>query len=258
MNSLIGYTGFVGGNLLAQRQYDGVYNSANFSELRGKHFRRLVCAGISAKKWIANKNPEEDWEKIAALVDVLKTTTANKFVLISTIDVYASTQKLDESFDCHGIPNHAYGTNRLRFEEFCRTHFSHCQIVRLPGLFGAGLKKNVIFDLMNDNCLEMINPKSSFQYYDLDNLSDDLERIDQTDIPVINFFTEPIFTSDIIDRFFPGKPVGMQSAPEAHYDLRTKYAPLWGKTGCYCYSQEEIFAQLERFIEKTCSSEKKE
>ena len=96
-------------------------------------------------KWKANKAPEEDWEKIAALIDVLKTVQAKKFVLISTIDVYAELQGMDESFDCHSRSNHAYGTNRLRFEDFCREHFPDCMIVRLPGLFGNGLKKTTVW-----------------------------------------------------------------------------------------------------------------
>ena len=248
MNGLIGYTGFVGGNLRRQRQYSALYNSVNVAEMQGQHFRRLVCAGVSAVKWLANKDPEGDWEKIAALIDVLKTVTADQFVLISTIDVYAKTQELDETFDNHGVPHHAYGTHRLKFEDFCRTHFSRCQIVRLPGLFGAGLKKNVIFDLMNDHCLELIAPGSSFQYYGLENLSDDLDKIERTEIPIINLFTEPVFTSEVIERFFPGKIVGTQATPEVHYNLWTKYANLWGKTGCYCYSREEVFAQMEKFI----------
>ena len=81
---LIGYTGFVGSNLLEQDNYDVLINSKNCDELRNKHFDRIVCAGVSAVKWKANKFPEEDLANINKLIDVLSTVTTDKFVLIST------------------------------------------------------------------------------------------------------------------------------------------------------------------------------
>jgi len=250
MTCLIGFTGFVGSNLCSQRSYDTLINSKNFQELRNRSFDRIVCAGVSAVKWKANKAPEEDWEKIAALIDVLKTVQAKKFVLISTIDVYAELQGMDESFDCHSRSNHAYGTNRLRFEDFCREHFPDCMIVRLPGLFGNGLKKNVIYDLLHDNCLEMINPRSSFQYYFLDRLSDDIDLCEKAGLKQVNFFTEPVGTQEIIDSFFPGKKVGDAPVPEGHYNLKTAYSSVFGKNNGYIYDRAEILSQMKTFIER--------
>ena len=73
---------------------------------------------------MANENPDEDRAKILALHDVLTTVRAKQFVLISTIDVYPVSCGADETFDCHSLPNHAYGTNRLAFEDFCRERFA--------------------------------------------------------------------------------------------------------------------------------------
>jgi hypothetical protein len=250
-NALIGYSGFVGGNLESQRKFEYRYNSKNFREMRGQSYDEVVCAGVSAVKWLANKEPEKDAAAIQELQDVLSTVKAKRFILISTIDVYPITRDKDETFDCKSIENHAYGDHRLEFEDFCTRQFSECYVIRLPGLFGAGLKKNVIYDLLEDNCLDMINVASSFQYYDLVNLWSDIEKIIESDIRLINIFTEPVSTGTIIDRFFPGKTVGESAVPEVHYDLKTCYARLWGKKGPYAYSSKEIMAQLEQFIE-TC------
>lgn len=249
MNCLIGYTGFVGGNLAAQRRYDVLINSKNFHDMEGQDYDRIVCAGVSAVKWKANKDPEGDIAHINELVEVLKTVSCGKFVLISTIDVYPVNTNADEDFDCHAPDHHAYGRHRLYFEEFCRNHFSDVMIVRLPGLFGKGIKKNVIFDLLHDNCLEMINPESCFQYYYLRYLSDDIDLAEKQGIPLINLFTEPIRTRTILERFFPAKEVGAAPSPPARYDLFTKYSRLRGKTGRYLYSAEEVLAQLNEFIE---------
>jgi hypothetical protein len=43
----------------------------------------------------------------------------------------------------------AYGRNRRALEAFCADRFDDCLIVRLPALFGPGLRKNFIFDLLN-------------------------------------------------------------------------------------------------------------
>lgn len=247
--ALIGYTGFVGSNLSAQSEFTDLYNSKNFESMRGQHYDEVVCAGVSAVKWKANKKTEADWAGIKQLLDVLKTVTADRFILISTIDVYASTQGLDESFDCSSVENHAYGRHRLAVEAFCQSQFANCYVVRLPGLFGANLKKNVIFDLLNNNCLEMINPVSTIQYYDLKHLTADIERTMRAEIHLINLFNEAVPSSEIIERFFPEKTVGQNAVGEVHYDLHTQHAAIRGRGDSpYLYNKDEVLADMERFI----------
>ena len=60
MNALVGYTGFVGSNLLQFFKFDELYNSKNFYEAKNKHFETIFFCGVPAIKWLANKNPEED------------------------------------------------------------------------------------------------------------------------------------------------------------------------------------------------------
>ncbi|MCK5536504.1 MAG: NAD(P)-dependent oxidoreductase [Bacteroidales bacterium] len=246
--ALIGYTGFVGSNLQQQYNFTDLYNSKNFQEMKDQEYDLVVCAGISAVKWIANKEPKKDLDSIKTLEDILSTIKAKRFILISTIDVYATTQYLDEDFNCDSVDNHAYGTHRLAFEQFCSSKFSDCTIVRLPGLFGDGLKKNVIYDLLNDNCLEMINTKSSYQYYYLKYLWKDIQVVMNNDIKLINFFTEPVPTQDIFSTFFSEKEIGQEAVTEGHYDLRTKYAENWNNSEKYIYTKDEMIQQLSEFI----------
>ena len=249
-SALIGYTGFVGSNLRKQKSFDSLYNSKNFMEMTGQSYSLILCAGVSAVKWKANKNPIEDKRNIEALQNVLLSVKTEQFVLISTIDVYPITQKKDENFDCHSQENHAYGSHRLAFEDFCLENFPNCYIIRLPALWGDNLKKNIIYDLLNDNCLEMINPSSTFQYYDLKNLWKDIQKAIESDFRIINFFTEPVSSRTILQRFFPEKEVGQKAVPEVHYELHTCHANLWGKSGLYVYYQDEVLSQLDEFIKK--------
>ncbi len=246
--ALIGYTGFVGSNLNKQYDFTDLYNSKNFQEMKDQAYDMVVCAGVSAVKWMANKEPQKDLEGIKALEKVLERVKVQQFILISTIDVYATPQHLDEDFDCSSVSNHAYGTHRLAFEQFCSDRFEGCTIVRLPGLFGEGLKKNVIYDLLNDNCLEMINIHSSYQYYYLKYLWRDIQITLDNNIKLINLFTEPVPTQEIYNAFFPSKKIGQKPVPEGHYNLYTKYADKWNHQGHYIYTKDEVMQQLSEFI----------
>ena len=95
-NALIGYTGFVGGNILKQHSFEHLYNSKNIEEIQNKNFELIVCAAAPGTKWLANKEPENDMATIERLITNLKTVTAKKFVLISSIDVYSPVDAVNE------------------------------------------------------------------------------------------------------------------------------------------------------------------
>jgi hypothetical protein len=70
-------------------------------------------------------------------------------VLISTIDVFKNPVGTDEDIPLTTDGLHAYGINRLAFEQMAAEIVRNCHIVRLPALFGRNIKKNFIFDLIN-------------------------------------------------------------------------------------------------------------
>ena len=235
-SALIGYTGFVGGFLAGLERFDLLVHRANIDLLRRRSLDRLVCAGLPAAKWIANREPDADRANMLLLCNTLRTVTARSFVLISTIDVYPCTQGADEELDCDGASNHPYGRHRLEFEQFVRDRFPHALILRLPALFGPGLRKNVLFDLMMGNQLEKVNPASTFQWYPLERLPGDIERAQRRELSLANLFTEPLATSAIIDRCFPDVQVGAEAQPAVHYDLHTRHAHVFGGAGRYVMS----------------------
>lgn len=147
MNGLIGYTGFVGQNL-DDPLFDFRFNSKNSTEMEGKNFDLLVCAGVPSHKTLANKFPERDWESVSGLMASLSRVRCAKMVLISTIDVLpAGGGKYEDTQLCeNGMP--PYGLHRLKMEQFVQENFDDVTIIRLPGVFGKGLRKNFIFDLI--------------------------------------------------------------------------------------------------------------
>jgi hypothetical protein len=147
MKALIGYTGFVGNNLVNE-QYMHQYNSKNIKDIIGHEFDQVVCCGIRAEKFLANTYPQQDLEGIQALIKVVEQVKCNKFILISTIDIYKEPRDVNEDTSIEVTGLHAYGANRYYMEEFVRSHFDDYLIVRLPALFGKGLKKNFIYDMI--------------------------------------------------------------------------------------------------------------
>ena len=248
-NALVGYTGFVGSNLTRGASFSHLYNSSNFRQMRAEQFDTIVCAGVSAAKWKANLDPSSDWDQISALIAELATIKARRFILISTVDVYPDTSlPLDETADL-GADHHAYGTHRLRLEQFVARTFERFSIVRLPALFGPGLKKNALFDLMNNHEIHRINPNGIFQWYPLARLIDDLAVIDRHDLQRVNLVTEPIPLRAIWERFFPQHNIPESAAPGAQYRLRSQFASFLGGRDGYVMDAADVMSELGAFIE---------
>ena len=148
-NALIGYTGFVGSELHRATSFNALFNSANIASIKDHNFDLVVCAAPSATKWLANKEPQADFEKTTEFVNYLKMIKTKFFIHISTIDVYGSLVDVDENTSIAPRDIHPYGRHRFYIEEAVRDLFDNFLIIRLPGLFGHGLKKNFIYDLMH-------------------------------------------------------------------------------------------------------------
>ena len=304
MLSIVGYTGFVGSNICAKKNFDGLYNSKNIKEAYGTKPDLLVFAGLPATKFLANKNPEDDLNKIYEAINNLKKISPKQIVLISTIDVYPTPEDVDEATFIDKEKCCYYGKHRLLLENFIEETFENRLIVRLPGLFGKGIKKNFIYDLIHiipnllnekkynelslsssliknsyqigengfyklvsltqDNkiilrdefkklqftALNFTDSRGVFQYYDLENLWNDIKIALDHNLKKINISTEPIrvdelhhyacggvFKNEFLDKDIP------------HYDFKSKYYHLYdGKNG-YLYDKDSVLSSIKKFVE---------
>lgn len=146
MNALVGYTGFVGSNLYERGEFPYAYNSKNIEEAYGLKPDCLVYAGLRAEKYLANQAPEQDMEMIRQAEANITKIDPKKLVLISTVDVLKKTNLADEHTEIDTEDLQAYGYHRYLLECWVREHYPDALIVRLPGLFGAHIKKNFIYD----------------------------------------------------------------------------------------------------------------
>lgn len=231
MSVLIGSTGFVGGHLQRDFDFTHMYNRSNISDIQGLETDLLICAGLPAEKWKANSDPQSDWLNMANLAQKISSVKANKAILISTIDVYQPALEVTEedrpNYDGEG----AYGRNRAWFESFFVSQFSNALILRLPGLFGSNLKKNFIFDLVNERTDQVLNvhSESKFQFYDIQGIWHLIEKCNEEEISLLNVATEPITAQEIASIF----DVSLScSGKKVEYLMKSKYFDIFrGKDG---------------------------
>jgi nucleoside-diphosphate-sugar epimerase len=248
--ALIGYTGFVGGNLLAQAHFDHLYHSKNIGEICGKAFEMVVCAGAPAAKWKANQFPQEDFDNIRFLMDNLDQTRAIIFVLISTVDVYPNPDGVSETTLIDETRLDPYGRHRYMLERFVVEKFPRVNILRLPGLYGPGLKKNIIYDLLHQNALHLTHHQSVFQFYNLRELWKDMLTVLHHDLPLVNISTEPVSVDEIANACFDIQFLNVTEKPPIYYDMRTELGRYFGVESAYLYDKTQVITGIRQFVQE--------
>jgi hypothetical protein len=246
-DALIGGTGLVGGTLLRHRRFDAVYRSTNIEEIAGRRFDRIFCAGAPAEKWKANRDPDADQQNLSRLVAAVTQAEARLVVLISTVDVYGDPRDVTED----DAPTDAtpYGRHRLELERRLAERFSTL-VVRLPALFGPGLRKNAVYDLLHGNQTEKIDSRGSFQFYDLERLNADLDVAERAELQLVHCATQPVTVERMAREAFGIHFVNELAQPPASYDLRTRHAAVFGGTAPYLADADETLAAMRRFVNR--------
>jgi nucleoside-diphosphate-sugar epimerase len=246
-SALIGHTGFVGSNLLRQRSFDACYNSSTIDGIRGKAFDLVVVSGARAEKWVANANPDADRAGIDRLTSALADVTARRVVLVSTVDVFKRPIDVDERTVVDTVGLHAYGLNRRHLEQWVAERFATL-VVRLPGLYGQGIKKNVIHDFLHDHETHKIDSRGVFQFYGLHRLWSDIEIALRHDLELVHLAVEPVSVRDVVQTAFGIDFENSVVATPATYDMRTIRAELFGGAGAYLESRDQSLENIRRFV----------
>jgi dTDP-4-dehydrorhamnose reductase len=251
-SALIGASGFVGGNLSGRFPFSETFDSKTIESSAGKTYDLLVSAAPSAVKWKANKFPEEDKKMVDEYLARLGRINAQHCIGISTCDVYEVPRDVDEDTNIESTLEtlHPYGKHRFQIEEFMRSHFERVTIIRLPALFGKGLKKNVVFDFLHNNQLENIHSEGIFQFYNLEHLWRDITIACEANIPLLNITSEPVRVVEIAEYCFGRTFHNSTKQKPAHYDIRSKHAHLFGGEQGYLYSKRVVLDELKQFVER--------
>jgi len=240
MDGIIGASGLVG-SLLRDIIKAKCYTSSNIQDISGEEFDTIWVAAPSAVKWQANANPDADMDSVNRLLNAVGTARTRRIVHFSTVDVYGSVQLTTGPQESdYPASDCAYGKHRLILEESWKADV--VQVVRLPGLFGSGLKKNIIFDLLQKHNYEGISLLSSYQWYDLSDLPSLILDINAEKNSIINVSVEPVGTQDIVSEIFPEVLEMCTGTNAVIYDMRSRNG--------YRFSREGVVERIARYVKQ--------
>lgn len=241
--ALIGYTGFVGASLLAAGGFTHGFNRADAAEARGLRFDEVVVAAVPCLA--AHPDDAADETAVAALAQVLESLQARRCVLLSSADVFDAPGSFDETAE--PAPVSPAAARRRALERLVTAHFPASTLVRLPGLFGEGLKANAIADLLAGHA-EAIDPAARRQWYPLRRLAGDLERIAGAGLAVAHLAPEPLAFSEILARHFRTLSPGPEGSAAPAPELSTRHAALFGGEGAYLMRAPQVLITLGDFL----------
>ncbi len=253
-SALIGYTGFVGSNLRAARSFTDCYNTANIDDLRGQSYDLVVSAASRADSHWVNQHGAEDLAAIDQYLSVLSTVQAARLVFVSTVCIYPGGTSPDETTALTADGLTPYGANRLHLERQLAARFPTLA-VRLPQLYGAALKKGIVYDLLHDYRVEFIRPDDRFQYYDLRRLWSDVEIALDAGLTTLNAATPALTSARVAAECFD-RDISAQQVPGARNpfaqmytrDMRTVHADLFGGPPGYLMDEAAEVAALRAFV----------
>lgn len=163
MYYVLGGNGFVGSavcSLLADRGEAFVsIGRENYQDYIGTSCDVFVNCNGNARRFWANENPAEDFEaSVSSTMRSLVDFKHGLYVYLSSVDVYADTtdpakNAEDSEIDFDGLD--PYGFHKWISEELVRRHAPGWLILRLGNMIGPGLKKNSVYDAMNDQPIWM-------------------------------------------------------------------------------------------------------
>jgi nucleoside-diphosphate-sugar epimerase len=155
--ALIGASGFVGKTLakvLQKTPHDvALVTRTNYEQFKAGNYDIIIHSAMPSKRWWAANNPLDDFDATVRLTaEILYNWKFEKLVLISSVSARIQT-------------SHPYGRHKHVAEVLVLDYNPNHLVFRLGGLYGEGLDKGVIFDMMNGNEVFMTED-SAFNYID--------------------------------------------------------------------------------------------
>ena len=172
---ILGGNGFVGSAIArhctSRKIAYTVITRENYSALKGRRCSIFINANGNSKKFLAEDQPLVEFDaSVRSVRSSLLDFKFNHYVHLSSCDVYpdcSSPSFTLEDMDLDVARQSHYGFHKY-LAEICVRHVARrWLIIRMGGFVGPGMKKNPIFDILNDRPL-WLDPASELQYMHTD------------------------------------------------------------------------------------------
>lgn len=228
---LIGGYGFVGSAY--KRLFDKlgldchIITRDNAEEYKGTSCDILINANGNSKKFMARRDPV--WEFEASVSSVVQSTEwykANKFVLLSTGDVYSGPFNPEKTSEDSVIPLadvSRYGLHKRMAESYIEATKSDFLIMRMGGFVGPGLKKNAIYDMIKGDPV-WLAPESKLQFIHTDSAARIVWSLIEKGVSneIVNLGASGMVELREVYKIIGSKSEFKADATEISYELSTK------------------------------------
>jgi len=227
---VIGANGFVGSAITAQARKLGLNietaTRENYSSLIGKSFDLIINANGNSRKYLAEQDPNKDFEmSTLSVMRSLKDFTAGFYIYISSVDVYTNFSDPSMNTESTVIETNKqsnYGFHKYLSEQLVKRNSAKWLILRAAGLVGPGLWKNSIYDLLSNAELR-VNPDSKYQYLNTADFASIIFSLIDTKISndTFNVAGDGIISIREIAEMIPDcrLPKDTENLPEEHYEI---------------------------------------
>ena len=193
---IIGGNGFVGSGFVRVLKAQGVEHVVitkdNFDIYSGLECDLLINANGNSKKYLSEQNPMLDFNlSVNSVLDSLLRFKYKKYIYLSSGDVYPNQSnpdltREDQQFDVS--KQSRYGLHKFLAEQMVKNYAKNWLIFRMGGFVGEGLKKNAVFDILNNQDV-WLTQDSELQFINTNTAATMMLEIATSDLSneVINF-----------------------------------------------------------------------
>lgn len=139
----------------------------NYAQTAGMQSDVVIDASCNSKKYLAEGQPVEEFDlSVRHRLRTLQDFPAALHVHLSSVDVYSdlstpAATREDSPINLQRVSH--YGLHKLLAEQLVQHYADKWLIVRLAGMIGAGLRKNPVYDILQNQPLR-IHPDSAYQF----------------------------------------------------------------------------------------------